>query len=199
MITTKTCEICNFEDLTDSQKETVLDRNRDFNVDHDWWEYTIDDCIDIGKLMGFEMKNIFFRGFHSQGDGACFTGEFSYRKGMMDEIKSHAPQDEKLHRICNDIQDLYRKSFYTMNGSITHRGHYNHERSMSLDYNAYYNDIKGRVVEDEWLDVIADFAIWIYARLEDEYVYLTSDECVAESIITNGMGFEIDDESELII
>lgn len=195
---TKEITFAHFNDLTDSQKEKVLDKNRDTNVDYDWWEYTIDDCKEIGQLMGFEMENIYFSGFHSQGDGACFTGGFSYKKNMVKSIKSLYPTDTELHRIAKEVQELYRKSFYTMCGQISQRGHYNHERSMSLNYNTYQDEIKGQVDEDEWLDIIADFACWIYKRLNNEYDWLTSDEQVAESLIANECEFELDEDGELV-
>lgn len=187
-----------FEELTEDQKSKVIEKNRNFNVDYDWSEFIIDDCKEIGNILGFTMDNIYFSGFYSQGDGTCFTGKFSYVKGFLNKIKKDYSYDPELIKIASDLHDLYRKSFYTMNGSITHHGHYSHERSMSLDFNTYYNDIKGQADESEWLDIIADFACWIYKRLESEYEFQTSDEQIMESLIANDMEFEIDEDGELV-
>lgn len=187
-----------FEELTDDQKSKVIDNNRDINVDFDWHEFCIDDCREIGNILGFEMKNIYFSGFHSQGDGACFTGGFSHNKGFLDKIKKDYSSEPTLIQIASDLHNLYRKSFYSVNGQITHRGHYSHERSMSLDISNYYNDIKGHVDENEWLDVIADFANWIYKKLESEYEFQTSDEQVMESLVSNEIEFEVDEDGELV-
>lgn len=187
-----------FKELSEDQKSKVIENNRDINVDYDWHTYCIDDCKEIGNILGFEMKAIYFSGFYSQGDGACFTGRFSYNKGFLKKIKEYAPLDKELIQIASDLNELYRKSFYTVNGSISHRGHHSHERSMSLDISNYYNDIKGHVQEDEWLDIIADFAKWIYKRLESEYDYLRSDESITDTLVNNEIDFEIDEDGELV-
>lgn len=198
MTTTHTEYHVKFEELTEDQKSKVIDDNRNINVDYDWQDYCIDDCKEIGNILGFEMKDIFFRGFYSQGDGACFTGKFSYSKGFLHKIKKDYSFEPELINIASDLHELYRKSFYTVNGNITHRGHYSHERSMSLDFDTYYTDTKGLVDEDEWLDIIADFACLIYKRLESEYDYLTSDEQIMESLIANEVEFELDEDGELV-
>lgn len=196
--TTRTEYHVKFEELANDQKSKVIDKNRDINVDYDWYEFCIDDCTEIGNILGFEMGNIYFSGFHSQGDGACFTGRFSHSKGFLDKIKKDYSFEPELIQIASDLHNLYRKSFYTINGRITHSGRYSHERSMSLDINNYYNDIKGHVDENEWLNIIADFAKWIYKKLESEYEFRTSDEQVMESIIANEMEFEVDEDGELL-
>jgi hypothetical protein len=196
--TTHTKYHVKFEELADDQKSKVIDKNRNFNVDYDWHDFCIDDCKDIGSMLGFKMNNIFFSGFHSQGDGACFTGKFSYNKGFLNKIKKDYSHEPKLIEIATSLHALYLKSFYTVYGTITHTGHYSHERSMSLDIDTYFNDIKGHVNESEWLDIIADFACWIYKRLESEYEFQTSDEQIAESLIANEMEFEVDEDGKLV-
>ena len=47
----------------------------------DWYESTFDDAKAIGALMGMDIDGIYFSGFCSQGDGACFEAGLSYRKG----------------------------------------------------------------------------------------------------------------------
>ena len=187
-----------FEELTDEQKKTVLDKNRDWNVEgFDWFEYTIDDAKTIGNLLGIDIDDVFFSGFWSQGDGACFTGSFCHTKNIVKNITEHVGgTDKELIQIAKEIQELFRKSFYMANGTIKHTGHYNHERSMSIYLSDY--DIKGSADDREWADVFADFAKWIYKRLEEEYEYLTSDEVVAESIIANEQEFELDEDGDLI-
>jgi hypothetical protein len=187
-----------FTELSDDQKSKVISKNRDVNVDCDWHDFCFDDCKDIGNILGFKMKNIFFSGFNSQGDGACFTGKFSYTKGLLNKIKKNYSHEPELIQIASKLHELYRKSFYTVSGTITHKGRYFHERSMSLDIDTYYNDLKGQVDENEWLDIIADFASWIYKKLESEYDYLTSDEQVAESLIANDVEFQVGEDGDLI-
>jgi hypothetical protein len=178
-----------YTELNEAQKSQAIEKNRDWNTGDSYWnECTIEDAKEIGKLLGIDMENIFFSGFSSQGDGACFTGSFAYAKGMLKEIKSYAPLDTRLHAIARDMQELHRKNFYRSYGTISHRGHYYHERSMLVDVETQ---------EDEWLEVFADLALWIYRQLEKEYDYQSSDEAIAESIIANEMEFEIDEEGDI--
>ena len=185
-----------FEELSDSQKEKVIDENRDWNTEGlDWFQYTMDDAKTIASLMGIDIEDIFFSGFWSQGDGACFTGRFSHTKNIVKNVKEHTGNsDKELVRIAKEIQKLHRPSFYTTYGKIFHTGHYYHERSMSIDAECE----KGSLDYEGWKEVLADFALWIYKNLEREHEYLTSDAVVVESIIANEMEFEIDEDGDLI-
>ena len=186
---------CQFEELNADQKEQVLNNHRYWNVEYlDWWDYIYEDAKTIAGLMGIDIDDIFFSGFWSQGDGACFTGSFSYNKGMVKKVKEYAPKDEELHRIAKGIQDLHRRAFYTVYGKVSHSGHYCHERSMSVEIDWE----KGESDWKDWEEVFADFALWIYHNLEKEHEYLTSDEAVADSLIANEYEFELDEEGELV-
>ena len=37
-------------------------------------ECTLDDAKEALKALGYSVENIYYSGFSSQGDGACFTG-----------------------------------------------------------------------------------------------------------------------------
>lgn len=178
-----------FEELNAEAKEKAIEENRNINTDHaEWWEYTCDDAKAVGKLMGLDIEQIYFRGFFSQGDGACFECSFEYVKGMVDAVKAHAPLDTDLHQIAEDMQALHAKSFYSTRGTTEQYGHYSHEYSMRFEIGYEY----GAENYEKWKEIMADFARWIYARLRSEYEFLTSDECVVESIAFNELEFEID-------
>ena len=194
-MTTIEYKLAKFEELTDSQKEKALEHHRNWNVDwgYDWFDGVYEDAKNIAELMGIDIDNIWFSGFHSQGDGACFEGSFSYKKGMVKAVKDYASLDKELHNIAIAIQELHRKAFYGAYGKVKHSGHYNHERSMWVDVDSE----KGSIDEDAWRDVFADFALWIYRNLEKEYEYLTSDEAIAESLEANEVEFEIDEDGDI--
>jgi hypothetical protein len=194
-MTTIEYKLAKFEELTDSQKEKALDHHRDWNVDggYDWWDGVYEDAKTIANILGIDVDRIYFSGFWSQGDGACFEGSFSYKKGMVKAVKAYAPLDKELHNIALSIQELHRKAFYGAYGKVRQSGHYYHERSMSVGVDSE----KGMVDEDEWRDVFADFALWIYRNLEKEWEYLTSDEVISESLIANEMEFEIDEDGDI--
>lgn len=51
-----------------------LDEHRDWNVDDShWYEFTIDDFTEVAKNFGFDIHDVRFSGFSSQGDGASFV------------------------------------------------------------------------------------------------------------------------------
>jgi hypothetical protein len=65
-----------FDELSDEAKEKAREWYRQGNVTTRFWsECTIDDAKEIGKLLGMDIDNIYFSGFWSQGDGACFEGK----------------------------------------------------------------------------------------------------------------------------
>ena len=163
------------------------------------WDYecVFEDAKEIAKLMGIDIDDIYFSGFWSQGDGACFTGTYRYAKGGVKTVMEYAPEDKELHRIANELQAVQKKYFYKLLSTIKHRGRYYHEMCMSIetvradgDMNRY--DCRGPSDDDEKAinEALRDFARWIYKRLEEQYNYETSEEAVLESCESNGYEFD---------
>lgn len=186
-------KLATFDELTDEQRAKALEHHRNWNVRDEWWEYTYEDAKAIAALMGLEIDKIYFSGFWSQGDGACFEGTIRPAKGIVAAVKAYAPQDTELHSIAAGIAELQRVAFYTASAIVAQSGHYHHERSMSVDVDCE----RGKADEPAWKDWCADFALWIYKRLESGYEFLTSDEAVAESLRANEVEFEIDEDGDL--
>lgn len=133
---------------------------------------------------------IYWSGFSSQSDGACFEGTYRYRKGAAKLIRQHAPKDETLHRIADDLQRAQARAFYSLSASMRHRGHYYHSGCMFIDVEDSrdpYRDIGS--AEDDIQQAMRDFADWIYRQIEREYEWRMSDENVDEAIRANGYEF----------
>ena len=202
-VTTK--EVFKFDELSDSAKEKA----------RDWWRscerQDCDDLIDrddietIANILGIEFdcrpvklmgggtryeSKIWYSGFSSQGDGACFEGTYSYAKGSAKKIREHAPLDIRLHSIADQLQTLQRKHFYKIGARCTHSGHYYHSGCMHVE--VWLNDQMDapRDVEEETRDILRSFADWIYRQLESEYEYRMSNENVDESIRINEYEFD---------
>ena len=130
---TKTFNTYKFDELNDDQKATVLEKLSDINTPGNWWEYIYDDTKTIARLIGIEIKDIFFSGFSSQGDGACFTGEYSHDSSYsLETVKGHAPKDQELHRIA---AELFRvQGFYAgkITATIVNTGRYSNENSPDI-------------------------------------------------------------------
>ena len=136
----------------------------------------------MGGGTGSEPR-IFFSGFSSQGDGACFEGRYRYKKGALAKIHAEAPKDVELQRIAKGLQDVQRRHFYRLEALCEHRGHYCHSGCMAVEVRHEedrYRDIGD--AEDDVTQLLRDFADWIYKQLEAEHDYRTSDEQVIEAI-----------------
>lgn len=178
-------------------------------ADYFWWDSVYENVEVAASILGIELKQkpvklmngetrydpaIYFTGFASQGDGACFEGNYSYAKGAVKAIKAEFPTDETLHRIATDLQTVQAKEFYLLEAKVTHNDHYYHYNSVDIE--VYRSDDQYRDLvdgsEDGITEALRNFCKWIYKSLEAEYDYLTTDEAVRESILANEYEFTED-------
>jgi hypothetical protein len=205
-----------FEALTKRQQDEILDKHRHYNTEHlDWWDAVYDDFkADMDKV-GIEVHRMYFTGFSSQGDGACFDGRV-YSWG------------DFLPSILRNCPALIALAEQAWNFRVEHRGHYHHENCTSftsdmacpsdycyseLDefvhaYSPYKTEIQDAVfltilqgydydkLHDEFEEEFKSHMRDLYNRLEVEYDALTSDESVLEALHANDMLDEIIDELE---
>ena len=204
---TEEVKVYKYEELSESAQEKAREWYREGNLDYDWWDCVYEDAERIGNLMGIEFDQkpiklmngsfryepkIYFSGFWSQGDGACFEGSYSYKKGSVKAVKDYAPMDKELHRIAEQLRDIQRKNFYQLTATVTHRGMYSHSRSTTIDVGRFkdYDEVEMTSDAEETVsELLRDFMDWIYEQLEKEFDWLNSDEAVEESIITNEYDF----------
>ena len=204
MPTTTETTIYKFAELSDDAKRKAIESNRDWNIHDDWHGFAKDEFVIIGGILGIAFDaypvklmngthrhepKIWFSGFCSQGDGACFEGTWTYSKGMSKRIREYAPQDAELHKIADALATIQKRWFYGIRTSISHRGRYYHEHTMHFSH-AHNSDCELQSdVCDEIEELMKDLARWYYSYLEREYDYLTSDETIAESLEINEMEF----------
>lgn len=197
--------IYSFDELSDAVKARVLSRLCETTeLDHDC---IYEDAADLGALLGFDLRQrrvtlrdggyryapaVFFSGFWSQGDGACFESSYRYAPGAQAAITGEC-NDETLAALAARLQALQKPHFYKLRASTAHRGHYYHEYCMAIDMSCECARCQGygpgADVEEEFKEICADFARWIYRRLEAEYEYQTSDETLRELIEINEWEF----------
>lgn len=184
---TTTRDLYKFNELSNEAKEIAISNNYDWNVSDQFWsEYVTDDAKEIGKMIGIDIEAIYFSGFSSQGDGACFVGSYVYRKGAAKAVADYAPTDSELLRIAKGLQAEQRKAFYGVYGHTAQRGHYMHSGCMSIEL---HSENDQPFDDDEIAQLLRDFADWFYKRLEAEYDYLTSAEAIAEGLSANKVEF----------
>ena len=204
-----------FDELTDTAKEKAREWWRDRenqSGDTFWSEYVIEDFATICGLLGLDIKryppvrtmggetrhkpSVYWSGFWSQGDGACFEGYYSYEKGSVKAIRDHAPDDADLVAIAERLRSVQAKYFFKLNATIKHTGCYYHEHSMSIEVEHDEQPYLGLGdAEDEVKDCLRDLARWLYRALEREYSHVMSDESVDESIRINE--YEFDEEGNI--
>ena len=186
-----------FDELPDNIKSDVLDKHRHMDVDDgfEWWDCVYDDWKEKLTELGFNGPDIYFSGFWSQGDGACFL-----IKGGFD-IKAFSQHHKKffarlffpnINKYLNAIAENITFSIRDIDS------HYSHEHTKDMDWD--YCTGSGSVEEElgtklaaKFEDKVVELAKYIeeervslckqiYRELEEEYDHLTSDEYIKERI-----------------
>jgi len=196
---TKTITLYTIDELDKTTRDKALDNLRVNYLDYDWWDLLFDDFKTVGKLIGIDIDDIYFSGFGSQGDGACFTGSYAYNKGALKAIKEYAPNDKELHDIAKTLQVIQKPYFYKLTAVVSHRGHYCHEQCNDIDVykddGCIYSSIPNKAQEDLSYE-LRSYMKWMYGALEKEYYYLLSDEAMIENCQTNDYLFSESGELE---
>lgn len=196
----------------------LIEEHRLINTSHDWWDSVYDDFQQICDIIGVDLDKDepSFSGFSSQGDGASFTGQYRayafdlkthanhhYYELAPAEIREHAPEDEELHRIADELCMLSRVYFpIYINIKRFGSSNYVHEQTMDCyvepmggDPDDWAYEVHAHVQEQSTL-LMRDLAWWLYRTLEKEYDYLTSDEAVWETIQANELCEAHNDEEQ---
>ena len=200
----KITTVYQFDELSEQAKKRAREWYREGNCEDSFWsECTIDDAKEIGKYMGMEVDKVYFSGFWSQEDGACFEGTWRASDVKVDKLKEYAPQDKELHRIVDGLAEL-AKEYPDGYFKVKHRGHYSHSKCTSFDVelpceqeedleydSPEYKALQVKLGEDEdtLIELARDFMDWIYRTLEKEWDYQNSAEQVDEMIRANEYEF----------
>lgn len=183
-----------FDELNDKAKEKCLDSFRQ----HDDFEFhaecVIEDAKECAKLIGINISKVYYSGFSSQGDGACFLGNYAYAKNSVKAIKDHAPKDETLHRIATELAAIQKRYRYALIAQIVHKGRYYHAYSTEIDVSlssdsSYASSVKTED-QDTVKELLRDYMNWVYKNLAQAYDYATSEECIKETIEANEYEFD---------
>jgi hypothetical protein len=162
------------------------------------------------------VDNVYFSGFWSQGDGACFEGYVQ-------------DWDKFLASVGYTDAPLVDHAFNHWYFSCKHRGSYYDEYCTVFDYSfpmpdsrtddedfiEFYSPYEDELKSRAWFAVISQYVDYnfaedfkevfrdhmreLYSRLEKEYEYLTSEEAVWEAIVANGLDVEELEEEEITL
>lgn len=192
-----------FAELSERAKERARERWRDGGQHDEWWKYIYEDAVAVAECLGIcisthgvklhgggtrQDPDIFFSGFCSQGDGACWFGRYVAKLDAVQAIQAYAPQDEELLRIARELVIVQMTSFLEcgcyLEAKVTQGGtHYSHSGTMNAEvtYAEWSDDGIDEAPEntaDTVTQLLRDFADWIYEQLEAENEYLNSDGCI---------------------
>lgn len=200
--------------ISDAQRERLIDKYRDINVDDGYWyEYIFDEYKETLGETGFSTRGMCYTGFWNQGDGASFCGEITSLKLFMDK-QDMATDYPMLYKIA--VQCFEGNNYHTgYHISLLRNGHgYSHANTVDLhaDVNMFPGDedddfltavhsawnekLEQEVPEFEKAaqEILRDYMKNLYRDLEKEYNYQTSDEAVWESIEANDLHKDLDDD-----
>ncbi len=189
-----------------SAREKARDWYRVHHSDSNWYENVYEDFRAVCGIFGIDLRQrvfrlsngrfmeepcIWFSGFCSQGDGACFEGRWHWQSATARRLREYATQDHELHRIADALQAVQKRNFWQLQAEIHHRGRYCHPYSM--DITVTRNSPTGQAMtadaEAAVSEALCDLAFWLYRQLENEYDRLTSDAAVDEALLINEYTF----------
>ncbi len=181
---------------------------QEYACDHDWWASVYDIAKEDGKAKGFDIDDITFSGFWSQGAGASWEGRIDIPK-YIEVNKLEADPDWFL------LNELVRNDFVDSHLEIRRYGYSAYEGSMvGGGVDAWCNGdermgtgvctgslgvdliemVDLAAIDDALTEAARDYAQKIYGMLETEYEYLTSEEEFIASCECNEIDFDEEDE-----
>jgi hypothetical protein len=182
-----------FSELSETAREYARDNYREYGLNDDWYSPLIEDWKEGLELLGIDVSNIFFSGFWSQGDGACFECFYSYRKGWRKALNSEfgGSLGGILLSAGERLQALQRPLFYRLIATVSQYGRYTHHYStiFDVDPDGLLSDESAVAVEDELKGILRGLMREIYNSLEREYNYLSSDSVIDDYLQNDGHQF----------
>lgn len=200
-----------FSELSESAKDAARTEHTSGEyLDYDWWDCTCEDAVRMAAILGitisttnhtspkgrnYETTDIYFSGFCSQGDGACFSGSYKLAPEASAMIRAEAPEDKVLHELADRLgmiqltRKLHGLDSFTAKVS---RGYgswnYSHSGTMVIaiefDPDSELEEEAGTIdaLDAAITQAMVDFADWVYKQLNNEHDWLHSDECVDERL-----------------
>ncbi len=185
-----------FEELSESAKKHAIEKYREGNLDYDWWQGVYENWTEILNNKGFDNVEMFFSGFSSQGDGACFTATIdlvNYLKAKR-KYKQYKPI---LQNFSASIKLVHQARYY-YSTSTNLEFEYSNENDTQDEFRKSMEEILEKKFLDEIEEMILsdreDLGDKLYKDLEEEYEYLDSDEAIKETIENNNYTFDEDGE-----
>jgi hypothetical protein len=209
-----------YDELSDKAKDRVRTKHCE-HMDWEWWDSTYDYFKERGGERGFDIEDMRFSGFWSQGDGALWTGQVR----LADFISYHICDTDADHHRYQILLMLLGEDWIDYAINVSQSGfHYQHSGCMRFDstkngavFDLLEDDnavlqgegvLQGANVYQLWTGIDGDslmddldtliekeakaYADELYKALEEDYEAMTSDEAIADDCYINGRRFEED-------
>jgi hypothetical protein len=129
-------------ELPEDLKEKIIEKYSTINVDDSfWYESILDEWKEKLAEQGFENAEIYFNGFWSQGDGACFDADVDLEKLIRLAYKKNPDKRDFLLAL---IADDSKSPPYEMSCSIqknSYANHYSHSNTRYINLEIENSDI----------------------------------------------------------
>lgn len=200
-------KVYSFRELNDEAKTKAI-KNRRYKGEYDLdTDYIVED---LEESYGFTDVKVYWSGFYSQGDGACFTGRLD-NNGIAKLIE----KENKVFQFTAFYNALKLNTIYCTI-KIEHSGRYYHEYMTNTTCyfeNQDNSELTGDIAKDaekfqDWFDDRINDKTdrskncgdgWlirknkaIYKMLESDDEYKNSDEYISEQLIESGEEFTED-------
>jgi hypothetical protein len=218
-------DLVRFHALPKSAQEKILDECRNWSTEgFDWWDFTYDDFIRQMEEIGVKVATrpegarrsnvkrpaIYYSGFSSQGDGACFEGQVDnwttfFSALYPEDFSRYQPLWAESEAGSPSLSWTYSGRYYHYN-SCTFHSDFDINNEFDEDERPLRHAVKEVLVKEltalsQAMFVDAEAFIKkqmreLYSALEDVYDHLTSDEAVLDSLIANDQLGELLNEYE---
>jgi len=206
-------QVYEFDELSNYAKQQAISKYGD--PPDDWHDDIINRAKEDGPARGFNIDEIQFTGFHSQGDGASWTGYIDLVAFITYHVKPEAGDFAQYTVLVELIKDGWceEKVVVSRNGF-----YYNHSgtmRSADIDNRLYYADensvvdggiLAGANVQElaksiDYEELLTELGNWslhkaqkyadeIFKQLREEYEHYTSEEYFKDICDINGWRFD---------
>jgi hypothetical protein len=191
-------KVYTFGELDEKAKARALDDWRQIAYSDSFWsDCEIEDFVNaIAPHMGWRIdkKEVYFSGFWSQGDGACFAGYWYADNVDPEKFRAEGSTNAEVLRIVDGYAELAKacaanpdRDGEPCSARVKHSGQYYHKYCTAFDVEGMNAE-----QEKEFIGLSRDLMEYLYRALEQEYEYRNSDDCISDLLEASEWEFTSD-------